>query len=87
MVRCRDMERRTTKERDPAPMRDRRVELSIHQLDADLRRILGDSAEFCLVVSRDLAGVDHVQAMTNTTPERAHLLLQAADACGFDALN
>lgn len=83
------MEHRTKSERDadPAPMRDAGVELLVQRLDVDLRRVLGDSAEFCLVISRDMAGVEHVQAMTNATVLRAHVLLRAADACGFDSLN
>lgn len=72
---------------DPAPLRDRRVELAVARLNAELRGILGAETTYVLVISRDFRGVDHIQATTNSTATRAHELLRAADACGFDSLN
>ena len=72
---------------DQAPGRHPAVELAVHRLDVALRRILGDGTEYCLVISRPMDGVDHIQALTNSTVAHAHELLRAADACGFDSLN
>lgn len=67
-----------------APLRTPGIDAAIARLDADLTRLLGSGTEFCLVVAQDCPDLLNVQAMTNTSPRRAHLLLRAVDGVDFD---
>lgn len=73
-------------EKASPPLRHPGVERALVRLNADLQRLLGDGTEYCLVISQDAPDVTNVQAMTNTTAERAHQLLRAADGVGFDSI-
>jgi hypothetical protein len=71
--------------RDPARLPG--VRAAVDQLERELRRALGPSAHYVLVIALDRDGVYTIQPVTDCCPDHARLLLRWAHGSGFHAVN
>ena len=80
------MEHRTHDDLE-APLHQPGVTGGIRHLTQELRRVLGEHTEFCLVIAQETAEPVNIQAVTNTDIPRAHQLLRVADQTGFEQVD
>jgi hypothetical protein len=63
------------------------VDAAIETLGASLARALGPDTEYVVLILARRGAVSHLQAVTNSTEQRARDLLRIVDRRGFDPLN
>lgn len=63
------------------------VDAAIQVLAGSLASALGPDTEYVVLILARRGAVSHLQAVTNSTEQRARDLLRIVDRRGFDALN
>jgi len=63
------------------------VDAAITALGTSLARALGPDTEYVVLILARRGPVSHLQAVTNSTEQRARDLLRIVDRRGFDTIN